>query len=145
MVGYRNEVGVDAEGRGQLTWVQSYVNSVHKNTWTATMKYVNSLKQRNVKIALFNSTPQGGGVALVRFCRAVGIDCKWYVPKPKPEVFRITKTNHNILQGVAYPNERLTTDQQQVIQDWVQQNARRFWTSLGGPLRPGSEGGADIL
>jgi len=89
MVGYRNEVGVDAERRGQLTWVQSYANSVHKNTWTTTVKYVNSLKERNVKIALFNSTPQGGGVALmrhalVRFCRAVGIDCKWYVPKPKP-------------------------------------------------------------
>lgn len=68
-----------------------------------------------------------------------------YVPKPKPEVFRITKTNHNILQGVADPKERLTRASQQLLDDWTLQNAKRFWLSEGGPLSPRSEGGADIV
>lgn len=150
MVGYRNEVEVDVGGYAQLTWVGSYQNSVHERTWAAAMKYIESLKDRHVKMAFFNSTPQGGGVALmrhalVRFFRVVGVDCSWYVPKPKPEVFRITKTNHNILQGVADPGERLTQNHKQILQDWVYQNAKRFWLSEGGPLRPRSEGGADIV
>jgi glycosyltransferase involved in cell wall biosynthesis len=68
-----------------------------------------------------------------------------YVPKPKPEVFRVTKTNHNILQGVADPKERLTKAQQHLLEDWAQQNALRFWLSEGGPLRARSEGGADVI
>ena len=48
----------------------------------AAMKYVTSLRERNVKIAFFSSTPLGGGVALMRhalmrFFRVVGVDCKW--------------------------------------------------------------------
>jgi hypothetical protein len=46
------------------------------------MKYVKDLKGRKVTMAFFNSTPQGGGVALmrhalVRFFRLLDIDCKW--------------------------------------------------------------------
>ena len=74
-------------------------------------------------MAFFSATPQGGGVALmrhalIRFFRLVGVDCTWWVPKPKPEVFRITKTNHNILQGVADPAERLTKENQEVLDEW---------------------------
>ncbi|PQE05953.1 trehalose phosphorylase protein [Rutstroemia sp. NJR-2017a BBW] len=151
MVGFRNEVQVDAGGHAQLTWLGSYQKSVRsERTWAACMKYVQSLKQRNVRIAFFSSTPQGGGVALmrhalIRFFRVVGVDCKWYVPKPKPEAFRITKTNHNILQGVADPKERLTEAQISILQEWLCQNAQRFWTCEGGPLRPRSEGGADVV
>ncbi|KAK4943628.1 hypothetical protein LTR28_008410, partial [Elasticomyces elasticus] len=68
-----------------------------------------------------------------------------YVPKPNPEVFRITKTNHNILQGVADPKERLRDDQKQMIADWVTHNAERFWIRSGGPLSARSEGGADVI
>lgn len=68
-----------------------------------------------------------------------------YVPKPKPEVFRITKTNHNILQGVADSKERLTQASQQLLDDWTLQNAERYWLTKGGPLSPRSEGGADII
>jgi len=83
--------------------------------------------------------------ALIRFYRLMGIDCTWWVPKPKPEVFRITKTNHNILQGVAKPEERLSEDQQKLISYWVHSNAERFWTRRGGPLAPRSKGGADVI
>lgn len=150
MVGYQNAVEVDVDGHAQLTWLGSYQHSVGERTWDAALHYIQSLRDRKVKIAFFNSTPQGGGVALmrhalVRFFRIMGVDCTWYVPKPKPEVFRITKTNHNILQGVAAPEERLTEHRKQILQDWCYQNARRFWLCEGGPLRPRSEGGADIV
>jgi glycosyltransferase involved in cell wall biosynthesis len=151
LVGFRNEVEVDAGGHAQLAWLPSYQETVQsQRTWDACMLYANSLKQRNIKIAFFSSTPRGGGVALmrhalIRFFRLVGVDCRWYVPKPKPEAFRITKTNHNILQGVASPSERLSDPKIRVLEDWLDQNARRFWTCAGGPLRPRSEGGADVV
>jgi alpha,alpha-trehalose phosphorylase (configuration-retaining) len=68
-----------------------------------------------------------------------------YVPKPRPEVFRITKTNHNILQGVADPNARMTEKQGKIISDWIHQNAERYWLPAGGPLAPRSMAGADVI
>ena len=41
---------------------------------------------------------------------------------PRPEVFRVTKTNHNILQGVAGPDERLHDDQKRILADWADTN-----------------------
>lgn len=67
------------------------------------------------------------------------------MPKPRPGVFRITKTNHNILQGVAMPNERLRPEDQQVIIDWIQENANRYWLRDGGPLCHSADGGADVI
>jgi hypothetical protein len=52
-----------------------------------------------------------------------------YVPRPKPEVFRITKNNHNILQGVDTSGCRLDAEQAQKLDDWCEQNAKRYWTS----------------
>ncbi|PSN71111.1 putative trehalose synthase (Ccg-9) [Corynespora cassiicola Philippines] len=149
-VGYRNQVEVDCSGHAQITHAANYPPTVGKHTWDATIKYAESLKERNIKIAFFNSTPQGGGVALmrhalIRFLRLIGVNATWYVPKPKPEVFRITKNNHNILQGVADPNLRLTSDQINVLNKWCKQNADRFWTPEGGALAPRSQKGADVI
>jgi len=66
------------------------------------------------------------------FCR--------YVPNPSPSVFRTTKNNHNILQGVAKPDLRLTQDAKDQFDAWIQKNGLR-WTADGGPLAPG---GVDI-
>jgi len=49
------------------------------------MHFATSLKQKGTKIAFFSSTPQGGGVALmrhalVRFANVLGVDLTWYVP-----------------------------------------------------------------
>lgn len=65
-----------------------------------------------------------------------------YIPKPNPKVFRITKTNHNILQGVADPDERLDEDRQNQMTEWATYNARRYWLNEGGPL---AKGGADVV
>ncbi len=56
--------------------------SVGERTWEATLKYADSLKARNMKIAFFNTTPQGGGVALmrhalIRFLRLLNVDASW--------------------------------------------------------------------
>ena len=52
---------------------------------------------------------------------------------------------HNILQGVAPPQERLTEENKKLLQDWIEGNAERYWTCHGGPLCPPSEGGADVI
>ncbi|KAF2004518.1 glycosyltransferase family 4 protein [Amniculicola lignicola CBS 123094] len=148
-VGYRNKVEVDCEGHAQISSLQDYQGTVGKRTWDATMQYAESLRERKVKIAFFNSTPQGGGVALmrhalIRFLSLIDVHCRWYVPKPKPEVFRITKNNHNILQGVADPNLRLADEQIKSLDEWCKSNAECFWTR-NGPLAPRSQGGADVI
>lgn len=63
-----------------------------------------------------------------------------YVPNPSPSVFRTTKNNHNILQGVAAPDLRLTQEAKDQFDAWILKNGLR-WTAEGGPLAPG---GVDI-
>jgi hypothetical protein len=46
------------------------------------MHYVDSLAADKIRIAFFNSTPQGGGVALmrhalIRFLSRVDVDARW--------------------------------------------------------------------
>jgi hypothetical protein len=55
-------------------------------------------------------------------------------------VFRTTKNNHNILQGVAAPTLRLTQEQKDGFDAWILKNGLR-WTAEGGPLAPG---GVDV-
>lgn len=52
---------------------------------------------------------------------------------------------HNILQGVAKPDERISAEDQKTITEWITENANRYWFSKGGPLRPPQEGGADVV
>lgn len=150
--GPRHEVEVDSKGRAQMTNIASYLKTVNeKTTWAATMKYAESLQRNNTKIAFFNSTPQGGGVALmrhalIRYLRLIGIDCTWYVPYGRPEVFRFTKDNHNILQGVANDNERLTDERIVELDKWALEEAERcHWLEYGGPLSRRDKGGADVI
>ena len=57
-------------------------------------------------------------------------------PKPRPGVFRITKNNHNILQGVAPPGMRFTHEERDSVRDWVHLDADRFWFKQAGPAAP---------
>ncbi|KAL5412096.1 hypothetical protein PMIN06_006284 [Paraphaeosphaeria minitans] len=147
----KNKVEVDSDGRTQLTVMDDYMGTVNKDTtWKATLKYAESLKGRNVKIAFFNSTPQGGGVALmrhalIRFLRILGVNCEWYVPKPKPEVFIHTKNNHNILQHVEGAGPPLTREEAQLLDDWALHNAEKYWLINEGPLASRDNGGADVI
>ena len=149
-VGFSNRVEVDIGGRARLASLEEYRQTVNEHTWKTATKYAESLRQRGKKFAFFSATPQGGGVALmrhalIRFFRVLGVECTWWVPKPRLEVFRITKTNHNILQGVAHPNERLTKERREIIDQWISSNAERFWIRSGGPLASRSQGGVDVV
>ena len=68
-----------------------------------------------------------------------------YVPTPRPDVFRVTKTNHNILQGVADPSVQQTDEQLNKIKTWIHHNAQRYWQTKGGPLDAPENGGADVI
>ncbi|TRM61836.1 glycosyltransferase family 4 protein [Schizophyllum amplum] len=145
-IGPRNQVTVDAGGKIHLIDdIDEYRKTVGPSTWTAVNKLADELRERQVKIGFFSSTPQGGGVALmrhalIRFFAALDVDAAWYVPNPSPSVFRTTKNNHNILQGVAAPDLRLTEDAMANFDAWILKNGLR-WTAEGGPLAPG---GVDV-
>ncbi|KZT11205.1 glycosyltransferase family 4 protein [Laetiporus sulphureus 93-53] len=142
----RNQVAVDSGGKIHLIDdLDEYRKTVHKGTWNAVIKLADELREKKIRFAFFSSTPQGGGVALmrhalIRFFQALDVDAAWYVPNPSPSVFRTTKNNHNILQGVADPSLRLTQDQKENFDAWILKNGLR-WTAEGGPL---AKGGVDI-
>ncbi|GAB7326934.1 hypothetical protein MBLNU13_g10895t1 [Cladosporium sp. NU13] len=97
-----------------------YMDGVSQETNHLAETYAKIVKRRKESVAFFSATPRGSGVALMRhallrYFDLQGIDCSWWVPNPKPAVFRITKTNHNILQDVAKPEERFTADSQKVV------------------------------
>jgi hypothetical protein len=52
---------------------------------------------------------------------------------------------HNILQGVSGPEQRLNSEDFEVLSSWIEENAKRYWLAPGGPLRPADEGGADVI
>ena len=73
---------VDTDFHVRLTNLEDYEKTVSSTTWAAVQKYAADLKGRNVKIAFFSATPQGGGVALmrhalVRFSHCLETDIKW--------------------------------------------------------------------
>lgn len=68
-----------------------------------------------------------------------------FVPKPRPDVFRVTKNNHNILQGVVPPDVRSTDTELAKIKEWILDNAERYWMGESGPLRAPEDGGADVI
>ncbi|KAJ7273572.1 glycosyltransferase family 4 protein [Mycena haematopus] len=145
-IGPRNQVAVDAGGKIHLIDdLAEYKKTVGAGTWNAVVKLADELREKKIKIGFFSSTPQGGGVALmrhalIRFLTALDVDAAWYVPNPSPTVFRTTKNNHNILQGVAPPELRLTQENKDRFDEWILKNGLR-WTAEGGPL---AEGGVDI-
>ncbi|KAJ5643839.1 uncharacterized protein N7484_006346 [Penicillium longicatenatum] len=115
-VGFMGLVEVDTNFHVQITDLDGFKSTVSPRTWSAVEHYAADLKERNVRIAFFSATPQGGGVALMR---------------------------HAL--GVARPGERLTIDNKKLLHEWIEENARRYWTGPNGPLLAPSEGGADVI
>ncbi|KAL7896881.1 glycosyltransferase family 4 protein [Trichoderma sp. SZMC 28014] len=149
-VAWSGVVEVDAGFNAPLLTVENYKTTCGPASWETVMHYAKTLRKHKTKIAFFSSTPQGGGVALmrhalVRFSRALGVDLRWYVPKPHPGVFRITKNIHNTLQGVNPEGEPISAGAKNAIVDWISDNANRYWFSDGGPLCRPEKGGADVV
>ncbi|RHZ50570.1 hypothetical protein Glove_495g36 [Diversispora epigaea] len=140
-VGFRHEVEVDLKGIIKLVDISYYQKTVIPSTWETLMKITEDLKSRKIKASFFNATPQGGGVALmrhalIRLCSLLKLDVHWFVVKPKPEIFDITKRKfHNVLQGVAPPETRLTQNDKDLFITWSNDNAEKFWSDDEGPLK----------
>ncbi|KAK9469953.1 hypothetical protein V1512DRAFT_257400 [Lipomyces arxii] len=152
-IGYRNKVGVDCDGLIHMVDIPDYQASCSPKTWECFTRLVHEVKtvkmgnHKGIRVAFFNATPQGGGVALmrhalIRLFKLFDVQVTWYVPKPNPSVFRITKNNHNIIQGVADPSLRLTEPQKDQFTKWIDANFDRYWTT--GPLDSEKPPGVDI-
>jgi hypothetical protein len=81
-VGYRGLVDVDASFHSHMCTIEDYKTTCGNRTWESMARFAKSLKKRGTKVAFFSSTPQGGGVALmrhalVRFARAMGVNLTW--------------------------------------------------------------------
>ena len=91
-VGWRGVVQTDAGFRAQLNTVQNHKDTCTIASWETLLHYTKKLRAGKVKIAFFSSTPQGGGVALmrhalVRFSRLMGVDLVWYGKLLAPIIF----------------------------------------------------------
>jgi alpha,alpha-trehalose phosphorylase (configuration-retaining) len=138
LVGFRHEVEVDAKQAIEFTGLDSYKLSCAPNSWKQIVRLAARVRQSNLTIVFINSTPQGGGVAIlrhsmVRFLRLLGVNVHWFVMRPSPEVFDITKKKfHNILQGVAPDGTRLLDKEGDLWSKWCENNIRLYWKD--GPL-----------
>jgi glycosyltransferase involved in cell wall biosynthesis len=82
----------------------------------------------------------------LQLCEDTALIVNRYVPYGRPEVFRITKDNHNILQGVATHGERLTEGRRKELDTWIAEEAERCrWLEGDGPLAAREQGGADVI
>jgi len=82
-VGFRGVVLTDAGFRAYITTVQNHKDTCSAATWDTMVTYAKQLRDKKIKMAFFSSTPQGGGVALmrhalVRFSRLMGVELTWY-------------------------------------------------------------------
>ncbi|KAH7199048.1 uncharacterized protein B0J16DRAFT_353359 [Fusarium flagelliforme] len=148
--GEKNFWNTDVGFRATLTTLQNYKDTCGAPTWETMMTYAEKLRCNKTCIAFFSSSPQGGGVALmrhalIRFACQIGVNMSWYVPKPLPSALRITKNIHNVLQGVSPPSQRITAEEKEAVIHWITENAYRYWFSESGPLRPMEEGGAHVI
>lgn len=72
--------------------------------------------------------------ALVRLCRLVGIDVKWYTPEGHPTIFDVTKRKiHNVLQGVAPEGVEMTDEDKKWFEIWTEQNCEIITWVLADP------------
>jgi hypothetical protein len=100
-VGWRGVVQTDAGFRAHLTTVQNHKDTCSNATWETMLTYAKKLRGNKTKIAFFSSTPQGGGVALmrhalVRFARLLGVDLTWYGEYNSPPL--AARSHYNTVQ-----------------------------------------------
>ena len=142
LVGYRHEVEVDANGAVAFSGLEGYRQHCCGDTWKLLKSAALRVRQQGKSIVFINSTPQGGGVAIlrhsmIRFLRLLGVNVHWFVMRPNPDVFEITKKKfHNILQGVSSAGTRLTQGDKDLWMRWCDTNVKTYWKD--GPVTSAS-------
>ncbi|KAI9314469.1 hypothetical protein BX666DRAFT_1862426 [Dichotomocladium elegans] len=103
---FPGNIPLDFNGMIHMCELSDYEKTVNAETWRVLNEMVNEYKERKLHVSFFNSTPQGGGVALmrhalIRLYRLMGVDvhCKF-----------------------------------QLFIDWSNENVERFWLGENGPI-----------
>jgi glycosyltransferase involved in cell wall biosynthesis len=126
VVGQSHLVEVDMAGKCHMWTIQHAQKVYSASLWQTLGEWRD--KSQDLRIAFFNSTPHGGGVALmrhstIRLMTQLGLQSRWYVMKPNPRVFEVTKRKfHNILQGLP-SNEPLSRRDVEQFEAWSRSNA----------------------
>ncbi|RHZ73298.1 hypothetical protein CDV55_101870 [Aspergillus turcosus] len=149
-ISHENLVGVDSDFMARLADEQDYERTVEPRSWAIAQQYARDLREKQVKVAFFSLTFHGKPDvhtrhALVRLAHCMGVEFKWYVPKPRPEIHKIVQKMRDILEGLDDPLTYLSFDEELEILEWVYENARRYWLRHHGPLQPRSKGGVDVV
>ncbi|OGM43803.1 putative heat shock trehalose synthase [Aspergillus bombycis] len=149
-IGLGSLVEVDRGFRVRLANLEDYQETVTARTWSIVQHYAEELKRRNVKIAFFSLSSHGRPDihtrhSLVRLLHYLGVNAKWYVPKPRPGMISIIRKMQDSLEGLNAPGDFLTIDEELLILQWVYENARRYRLCEDDPLQARSKGGADIV
>ncbi|PYI33938.1 hypothetical protein BP00DRAFT_493399 [Aspergillus indologenus CBS 114.80] len=147
---FNGMVDVDRSFCIRFAEVQGYQRTVSPELWTLVQRLAKDLAERKVKIAFFSMTCQGKPDvhtrhALLRLCHVLGVDIRWYVPKPRPNILQLIRKMEDLMEGLAGPEVYLDTDDQLQIMEFAYENARRYWLEENGPLRSREQGGADVV
>lgn len=112
--------------------LSSYKFITPPDTFESIVSLSDVINKKGKSIVFFNSTPQGGGVAIIRhstirLMQLLDVNAYWFVMKPNPNVFEITKKKiHNVLHGIT--NDIPTPDEFQLWYTWCKNNFDRYWS-----------------
>jgi glycosyltransferase involved in cell wall biosynthesis len=117
-----------------------YRTTVSETEWGQLKFYAELFRKQDNSLLFINSTPQGGGVALMRHSllrvfNSLNLGIYWINLEPDVDgrVFSITKQKiHNALQNVGEQEDRLTDEDKEVLRNWSAANAKRLSSSILG-------------
>jgi alpha,alpha-trehalose phosphorylase (configuration-retaining) len=113
-----------------LTTLEAYKQSSSSENFQKLMNESKRFRTLGGKIMFINSTPQGGGVALMRHAqmrlyKELGVEASWVVMTPKLDVFDVTKKRfHNVLQGVSPAGVFLREKDKNLYTEWAEENGK---------------------
>jgi glycosyltransferase involved in cell wall biosynthesis len=131
MISLGKQRSVNVDGNFILVQLEDYRRHINSKKWARIMYLANIIKKENKSITFINTTFFGGGVSIIRhgmirFLKLLDIKCNWFVMKPNPKVFEITKTKiHNVLQGIV--DIELTDEDKEIYQEWCLSNFNDYW------------------
>lgn len=116
----------------EMARLEDFKKMVSKEEFELALKLTAKFKKQRGRLVFFSSTPQGGGVALmrhglIRFFRQLGVSADWHVMTANEDIFNITKKKfHNVLQNIAPVGTKLTSRDKALYNAWTKKNAEKL-------------------
>jgi glycosyltransferase involved in cell wall biosynthesis len=116
----------------RLVRLEDYKKTMPKKEFDRLLFLAEKFKSKKGKLVFISSTPQGGGVALmrhalIRLFRMLDLNVHWHVMIPDKKVFEITKIKfHNVFQAVNNYCIKLTREDKNIYNAWIRRNAKIF-------------------